>query len=56
LISQSTAAELGEKFQLVSLPALRLKGRKERVSIFRVGWAEKPRKKKTRARSVKSSG
>jgi class 3 adenylate cyclase len=54
-ISQSTAAELGEKFQLVSLPALRLKGRKERVSIFRVGWAERAGRKKRSARKAKNS-
>jgi adenylate cyclase len=56
-ISQSTAAELGEKFQVVSLPALRLKGRKERVSIYRVEWHERPGKKKRRSsRSAKSTG
>jgi adenylate cyclase len=56
-ISQSTAAELGEKFQVVSLPALRLKGRKERVSIYRVEWHERRGKKKRRSsRSAKSTG
>ena len=48
-ISQFTAAELEEKFPLTSLPALRLKGRKERVEIFRVRWQERAAKKKKRS-------
>jgi len=55
-ISQTTAAELEEKFSLVSLPALRLKGRKERVNLFRVEWHERAGKKKKRLkRSAKTS-
>ncbi len=48
-ISEFTAAELEEKFPLTSLPALRLKGRKERVEIFRVRWQERAAKKKKRS-------
>lgn len=50
LISQSTAADLGEKFELTELPALKVKGRSEPVNLFRVRWEEgsKPLAKKKR--------
>jgi adenylate cyclase len=38
LISESTAADLAERFELTSLPPLHLKGRTGPVSVFSVDW------------------
>jgi class 3 adenylate cyclase len=40
LISQSTADEIGDTFDLAILPPLVLKGRSEPVRIFNVNWIE----------------
>jgi adenylate cyclase len=40
LISQSTADEIGDSFNLVRLPPLMLKGRSEPVQVFNVTWEE----------------
>jgi adenylate cyclase len=40
LISESTAAKLGNDFDLERLPELKVKGRSEAVPVFSVGWAE----------------
>jgi adenylate cyclase len=40
LISQSTAEELGDSFDLQRLPPLMVKGRSEPVQVFNVVWAE----------------
>lgn len=40
LISQSTAEELGDGFDLQRLPPLMVKGRSEPVQVFNVAWAE----------------
>src|SRR5205085_2885137 len=52
LISQSTASELGNGFNLKSLPALMVKGRSEPVKIFDVKWVAAA----TKARRSKSAG
>src|SRR5437016_6598354 len=52
LISQSTASELGNGFNMKSLPALMVKGRSEPVKIFDVKWAAET----TKARRSKSAG
>ena len=52
LISQSTASELGNGFNLKSLPALMVKGRSEPVKIFDVKWGAVA----TKARRSKSAG
>jgi adenylate cyclase len=40
LISESTAQELGNKFDLERLPPLLVKGRSEPVQVFQVNWRE----------------
>jgi adenylate cyclase len=40
LISQSTAEDLGDTFDLQRLPPLMVKGRSEPVQVFNVTWAE----------------
>jgi class 3 adenylate cyclase len=42
LISESTARKVGDGFDLVRLPMLKVKGRSESVQVFSVGWADKP--------------
>jgi len=46
LISDSTAEELGGKFNLEALPPLKVKGRSTPLELFNVLWKEK---KKTAA-------
>jgi adenylate cyclase len=48
LISQSTAAGIGDTFNLRKLPPVRLRGRSEPVRVFRVAWQERAGKKKRR--------
>jgi len=43
LISDSTAKELGEKFNLENLPPLKVKGRSSSLNVFSVVWREKKR-------------
>jgi adenylate cyclase len=40
LISQSTAEEIGDSFDLAILPPLAVKGRSEPVMVFNVNWME----------------
>ncbi len=46
LISESTAAELGEDFGMAPLPPLHLKGRSGPVSVFSVDWKQDPIKRR----------
>ncbi|HEY6248964.1 MAG TPA: adenylate/guanylate cyclase domain-containing protein [Candidatus Angelobacter sp.] len=43
LISDSTAGELGDKFQLEALPPLKVKGRSTPLDVFNVRWKERKR-------------
>src|SRR5579864_4269471 len=46
LISDSTAQELGDKFQLEALPPLKVKGRSAPLDVFNVKWKEAGRTQK----------
>jgi class 3 adenylate cyclase len=46
LISQSTAEELGDKFNLRKLSPVKLRGRSEPVRVFRVAWQAAAKKKR----------
>jgi adenylate cyclase len=46
LISESTAAELGDDFGMAPLPPLHLKGRTGPVSVFSVDWKQGPAKRR----------
>ncbi|HEX7286535.1 MAG TPA: adenylate/guanylate cyclase domain-containing protein [Candidatus Angelobacter sp.] len=48
LITESTAAEIGNKFNTRKLPALRLRGRSEPVRVFQVEWQQEAGAKKKR--------
>jgi adenylate cyclase len=48
LISDSTASELGSKFNTRKLPVLRLRGRSEPVRVFQVEWQQETVAKKKR--------
>jgi len=56
LISQSTASELGNSFNLKSLPALMVKGRSEPVKIFDVKWTTEATPKTRRSKSTGKIG
>ena len=49
LISESTAAEIGENFNVRNLPALRLRGRSEPVRVFNVLWRQPDASQKEKA-------
>jgi len=46
LISESTAADLGDDFGMAPLPPLHLKGRTGPVSVFSVDWKQGPAKRR----------
>ncbi|HEX7284607.1 MAG TPA: adenylate/guanylate cyclase domain-containing protein, partial [Candidatus Angelobacter sp.] len=48
LITESTAAEISNKFNTRKLPALRLRGRNEPVRVFHVDWQQETVAKKKR--------
>ncbi|HSM84907.1 MAG TPA: adenylate/guanylate cyclase domain-containing protein [Candidatus Limnocylindrales bacterium] len=55
LISAATAADLESAYRLRKLPALRVKGRSEPVTIFSVQWEERARPETKKRRSAKSA-
>ncbi|HLY98845.1 MAG TPA: adenylate/guanylate cyclase domain-containing protein [Candidatus Angelobacter sp.] len=46
LISESTALAIGSRFEVATLPPLRLRGRTGPVNVFSVNWAEEAQKKR----------
>ena len=54
LISDSTAADLGEKLDLQSLPPLKVKGRSTPLDVFNVKWKEKKQSATSNQRSAKA--